>query len=332
MIYLEANLFLDARVDYTMHYDFGIMRMNTILKIRLLFSISILCFLSGFADLNAGTLRLKELVKIYNASEFGCRVNEFEGIQNLKMRVLIRDLPVPEKSDAQETQKETIEALLTGSKPVTLSNIKDRSYFRIEADVLIDGIDLKTFLKSDENQVGENDTKTPYHSMNAPLSQTELFNVENRLEEQVDRGLFSEEKNTRDRDIDRLLNQVVDLSLLAPETPLREAIEQIRQSTAPALPVVVLWNDLRENAFLEPETPIGIGGITEIRTGQAIELILRSVSIFSDEKPIIYVEGTIVTIGTIHTLKPKLINEVYPVEILAQPRLFIDEQGSGFGL
>jgi hypothetical protein len=52
--------------------------------------------------------------------------------------------------------------------------------------------------------------------------------------------------------------RTVDLSALTFHTTFSEAIDILRNSAEPPLKIVVLWKDLSENAYVEPDTPIKI--------------------------------------------------------------------------
>jgi len=76
------------------------------------------------------------------------------------------------------------------------------------------------------------------------------------------------------------LSQPVDLSAFTLDMPFGEAIEILRNSNEPPLNLVVLWRDLRENAFIEQSTPIYMEGISGIPLRKGLELLLMAVSHF----------------------------------------------------
>ena len=69
----------------------------------------------------------------------------------------------------------------------------------------------------------------------------------------------------------------VDLSALSYNTTFSEAIDILRHSTEPPLKIVVLWRDLSENAYVEPDTLIKIDGVSGVSLRTGLELVLRSV-------------------------------------------------------
>jgi hypothetical protein len=110
----------------------------------------------------------------------------------------------------------------------------------------------------------------------------------------------------------RQLNEVVDLSGFTPEMTLREAIEELKSSVAPPLKIIVLWRDLEDTANILADTPLNMDGISAIRLGTALKLLLMSVS--SDIADLDYiVESGIITIATKESLPSKLVTRVYTI-------------------
>lgn len=117
----------------------------------------------------------------------------------------------------------------------------------------------------------------------------------------------------------RQLSQTVDLSALTPDTPLNEAVDILRNSTTPALKIIVLWRDLSENAYIDPTTPINMEGVPAITVSKGLDLILNSVS--AGIAQLRYgVEDGIITVATAGQVKIKMTTEVYDItELLQQP-------------
>jgi hypothetical protein len=116
------------------------------------------------------------------------------------------------------------------------------------------------------------------------------------------------------------LKQVVDISGLTFDTAFGEAIQVLRNSTKPPLNIVVLWKDLRENAFIDASTPIQIEGISGIPLRYCLELLLRSVS--SRRTPVGYiVKNGVIIIGTSQSLHTRKVVRVYDITdlIAGQP-------------
>jgi len=129
-----------------------------------------------------------------------------------------------------------------------------------------------------------------------------------------------------DTSIHSQLKQVVDISGLTPDTAFGEAIQILRNSTKPPLNIVVLWRDLRENAFIDASTPIQIEGISGIPLRYGLELLLRSVS--SRRAPVGYiVKNGVIIIGTSQSLHTRKVVRVYDItDLIAGQPIF------GFGI
>jgi len=104
------------------------------------------------------------------------------------------------------------------------------------------------------------------------------------------------------------------------ETPFREAIDILRHSTEPPLQIVVMWRDLEDNADVYEHTPVGINGISGIKVGTALNLVLESVSAQSFTRIDYIVREGIIVIGTEATIgKRKMVTRVYDVSYLTSP-------------
>lgn len=117
----------------------------------------------------------------------------------------------------------------------------------------------------------------------------------------------------------RQLAKTVDLSALKFHTPFSQAIDILRNSTVPALNIIVLWRDLSENATVERDTPIYMEGLSEIPLRTGLELLLRAVS--SDPEELGYVvDGGVIIIATRNSLPVKMVTRVYDItDIVSQP-------------
>ncbi|MHC4500712.1 MAG: HEAT repeat domain-containing protein, partial [Planctomycetota bacterium] len=115
--------------------------------------------------------------------------------------------------------------------------------------------------------------------------------------------------------VHKQLDRVVDLSRLAPEMPFSDALEELKKSVKPPLSIVVLWSDLEQNADIDRTTPIDMEGVSAIRLGTALELLLKSVSAGVAELGYVVKNGVIV-IATKESLPSTMETRVYDVAIL----------------
>jgi hypothetical protein len=121
---------------------------------------------------------------------------------------------------------------------------------------------------------------------------------------------------------------------LTPQTPFGEAIDILRNSTTPPLPIVVLWKQLAEGAGVYRDTPIGLDGLTGLRAGQCLDLLMLSLSAGASAKLGYVVDKGVITISTTDTLPtPKLITRVYNIsDLVAAPaRYSLSSMGFGMG-
>ena len=84
------------------------------------------------------------------------------------------------------------------------------------------------------------------------------------------------------RNIYKQLDQIVDLSGLMPQMSFSDGIEELRNSVEPPLNTIVMWRDLEENAAIYRATPINMDGISGVKLGTALRLLLKSVDNFAE--------------------------------------------------
>ena len=77
-----------------------------------------------------------------------------------------------------------------------------------------------------------------------------------------------------------------------------EAIDQIRNSVRPELPMVVLWPEIERNCFVQRDTPIGIEWNGKISIKKCLDLLLMGVAQSDGVGLQYYVDGGIVTIAS----------------------------------
>ncbi len=105
-----------------------------------------------------------------------------------------------------------------------------------------------------------------------------------------------------------------------PDMSLGRAIDILRRSLNPPVPIVVLWRDLEERASVTPETPIRLDGVPGLRMRQYLDLLLRSVSAGTGIELGFVVDSGVVVVATKESLpKPKLETRVYDISDLAAP-------------
>ncbi|MHC4500517.1 MAG: hypothetical protein ACYS21_15565, partial [Planctomycetota bacterium] len=108
------------------------------------------------------------------------------------------------------------------------------------------------------------------------------------------------------------LDRIVDLSRLTPEMPFSDALQELKKSVKPELTIVVLWSDLEQNADIDRTTPIDMEGVSAIRLGTALELLLQSISADVAELGYVVKNGVIV-IATKESLPSTMETRVYDI-------------------
>ncbi len=99
------------------------------------------------------------------------------------------------------------------------------------------------------------------------------------------------------------LRVVVDLSSLNPQMPLREAVDLLKKSVSPPLNIVVLWSNLSDYLRVEPTTPVNIDGMTSVRLGTALDLLVKGIpNRLGSGGPTWKIKDNVIVIGTVHAL------------------------------
>jgi len=130
-------------------------------------------------------------------------------------------------------------------------------------------------------------------------------------------------------DIRGRLAQVVDLSSLTKDTPFSEALEILRNSVEPPLELIVFWQDLWENAYISPDTPINMQFLGAMQVRRALELLLKYSSSRLTEVGFV-VEDGFITIATKEFLRRNLLLNVTNIaDIVGAPAGFSFEMDVG---
>ena len=246
------------------------------------------------------TYEVGEVTRVISGDSFECRLTDYAHSSAVRFRVRIRNMP------RQQGEKESIErlaALLEGAERIELGNVRFRNYFRADADFILDG-NLLVFPQETPEPVQQKRQRMPLRRL--PIQAT--------LHMPAEKPTVSK----RSVSLNELLLRQVDLSVLNAETSLAEALDILIHEVDPPLPLVVLWSDLKDNALIGKDTPIGIEGFQTISVGLALDMILRSFSI-RGPKLVLVSEGKILTLGTERTLLNNKKTQVYSIRDLTLP-------------
>lgn len=109
------------------------------------------------------------------------------------------------------------------------------------------------------------------------------------------------------------LDSRIDLSGITIGTPFGQAIEILRNSTHPPLNIVVFWNDLRDNALIDRNTPVGAEPISGVSLRKNLEILLASLSAKLDYT----VTDGVIVIATKEALPKKMQRRTYDITDLS---------------
>lgn len=110
----------------------------------------LICSASWAADY--GDVVVSRVVSVYDGDTFRVDIDDWPRLVGENISVRIADIDCPEMKGAGEDHAAAIEArdilrnLLTNAKTVVLRNLRRGDFFRIVADVYVDGVDVKTVL------------------------------------------------------------------------------------------------------------------------------------------------------------------------------------------
>jgi micrococcal nuclease len=98
---------------------------------------------------NYGNVQVSEVVSIYDGDTFTVNIDHWPDIVGKRISVRIRGIDTPELTEKRvrlrelaRASKQEVVAILRSAKVVELRNMSRDKYFRIDADVFADDIDL----------------------------------------------------------------------------------------------------------------------------------------------------------------------------------------------
>ncbi len=282
-------------------------------------------------DRKSPSYEVSEVLAVRSLSEFECRLKDNPYAKSARFRVKIRSLSGDLKV-SQPKAKTVLAQNLKEADRIWLKNIQFRNYFRLTADVVIDGRDAAAELADrklveltgrpkDVKELPKRDVRTRLRTpvvVRQPMAIPGKIPVRPTAKKRVT--------------LDSLMETTVNLSEINEETTFQEAMDILSGSVHPRLPLVILWSDLENNAFIDKEMPVGLSGFGALPLKQALKLILLSVSRAGGLKPELAFEGRVITIGTQRGLLQKSFVKSYSVEDLTQSYYAEDDERSSGGM
>jgi len=262
---------------------------------------------------------VKEILAIRSPVSFVCRAPDWSRVGPARLNVTIRGIDVPESTSPESSA--FLESILKRAHTIRLSNIEMASFFRLTCTVQVDGKDLSQLLVTKGfAKLKESTTLTTPSESASSSTPVSLKPSPTKLPTAAHSG-----RSVRITDWTSLLDQTVDLSSITPATSFRETLERIRTSIEPAIPMMINWNDLRQNAFIEETSPVGVDGFGRVGIGQALELICNAVD--GGKGQVSYIQrGKVLIVASKQSLgNPKSLRVFDVSELTASP-------STGFGM
>ena len=101
-------------------------------------------------------VKVSRLLRVIDGDTFACDIDEHSAIAGKNISIRLRGINTPElrsrnpeERKSANLEKQRLSGLLNNARVIELRNIDRDKYFRIDADVYIDGIDILTKLNPD---------------------------------------------------------------------------------------------------------------------------------------------------------------------------------------
>lgn len=267
------------------------------------------------------TLTVKSGIEVLGPDSILCKTVDDPVLGNVRLRVEIRGIERPSDPNAQEAMVHFLKNTLDSAKSVRLEGIHYGYGFRLTADIRIEDVFLSKLMT--DRGLG---LKPAAQSSEVPDFQHLQFR----------RTLATPSSSPKPAPptgqkqtikVGELFKRPVDLRAITDQTTFSEALDILCRSIEPRLPLIILWKDLEFNTYIQQDTTVGIGGMTVIPLGYALELILRSAA-GNGPKPVLVVDGGVLTLGSAEILQKKPYSKVYPIQDLTNPQSVEMEYGS----
>lgn len=260
-------------------------------------------------------------IEVLGPDSILCKTVDDPVLGNVRLRVQIRGIERPSDPNVQDVMMHFLKNTFDSAKSVRLERIHYGYGFRLTADIRIEEV-LLSKLMTDRGW-GVKPT--------IPLADTSAFrDLPYRQTRSIPSSSSKPLSPTGQKQtikVGELFQKPVDLRAITDQTTFSEALDILCRSIEPRLPLVVLWRDLEINTYIHQDTPVGIGGMTVIPFGYALELILRSAA-GKGPKPVLVVEGGVLTLGSAEILQKRPYNKIYPIQDLTSPQTVELEYGS----
>jgi hypothetical protein len=270
--------------------------------------VSLVAPAKGVSGENSLNYQVDQIIRVLSFNSFECKLHNYKPAPSVRFRVLFRDI---QAVTHEQGGKAMLEEHLKRAERIELRDVKLRNYFRIEADLYLDGKAYSKWLADNPILVFEDEKdaeKLPASGFAYQVQPSEIWNQPSKIEKKP-------AAKAQQINMQRLLKTPVDVSLLTSDTPLDEALDILTGAVEPHLPLIVLWSDLQANAMIDKDTPIGIDVPDRLTVRQVLDSILRSMGSVGI-KLVLVTEGNVLTLGTEQTLLKDRKTEAYSIEDL----------------
>ena len=136
---------------------------KTVFVAMMLLTFSESVFAEAISNKNFGSVTVSEVTSIYDGDTFRVNIAEYPALLGYRMSIRVNGIDTPEmrgkcqqeKALAREAKQFTV-AKLRAAKSIELKNMKRGKYFRIVADVYVDGDNLGEMLINENLAVAYN--------------------------------------------------------------------------------------------------------------------------------------------------------------------------------
>ncbi|MEN6309181.1 MAG: hypothetical protein ABFD91_15650 [Anaerohalosphaeraceae bacterium] len=295
------------------------------MTMRLAILILMLCCNCTLASELPREIVVRPGAEVIGADSFLCKAMDNPTLGHARLRVWIRGVEKLADPNTQIAAIDFLKEAFHSAKSVRLKNIHYSFGFRITADVWVDGMLLSKRMTA-RGMATDIDQKPAGDIQLAGSQDAQPLWMIPRPVDRPSRPVV----HLQQIKVGDLFKKPVDLRAITPQTTFSEAIDILSRAIEPRLPLIVLWKDLELNTNIQQDTEVGISGLTTIPLGYALELILRSAA-GSGPKPLIVIEGGVLTLGSQSTLRKQSQNKVYSIQDLMNPQNLDLEYGSSNG-
>lgn len=262
------------------------------------------------------TGEIDRISAVIHPNIFICTLKDSPLLDGIPLRVQIRGLAAPADPNRIAQGIQFLDsALRSHSGRITLKNIRFGTYFHAVADIYAGKDNLAEVLIKHGFATLDKPTPQIPPPASKPLSSKPAERASPPVVPIITKKAI--------QPLAARLQAKVDLSSLTPETTLSEAIDIIRRSVEPQLPIVVIWNDLNANAMIGQDSPIGVKGIRQIRVLDMLRTIAQSLSAISTSRVVVVPQQEVITISSEAMANSRYQGMVYPVtDIISTPAAY----------